>query len=188
MKLTLRVVLVSMLLAAAAWAQQAQVSVDYLYQGSNHVLGATNQFGGNGGRADVSFGNWRHFGLVAEFAGAHSSSLSSSGVGLTTFTYLAGPRRTFQLGGGEKHKVSAFVQVLLGGVHASEGLFPGGTAMKGSANSFALSAGAGLEAGLTRRISLRLIQADYLHTRLPNLYDNYQSNFRLGSGVVFRIH
>jgi hypothetical protein len=100
---------------------------------------------------------------------------------------MAGPRRSIALGGAEKRKVSAFAQVLVGGVHASGGLFPRGTTVKSSADAFALSVGGGLEVGLRRGISLRLIQADYLYTRLPNLYDNYESNFRLGAGVNFRL-
>jgi hypothetical protein len=44
-----------------------------------------------------------------------------------------------------------------------------------------------MEVGLKHGISLRLLQADYLYTRLPNLYDNYQSNFRLGAGVAFQL-
>jgi hypothetical protein len=47
--------------------------------------------------------------------------------------------------------------------------------------------GGGMEVGLNHGISLRLIQADYLYTHLPNLYDNYESNFRLGAGVAFRL-
>jgi hypothetical protein len=43
------------------------------------------------------------------------------------------------------------------------------------------------QVGLSRGFSLRLIQANYLYTRLPNLYDNYESNFRLGAGVAFRL-
>jgi membrane-associated phospholipid phosphatase len=179
MKRAIRTVLICFAFASAAWAQQVQVSANYLYQGSNRVPGATDWFGANGGRADTSFGNWRHLGLVAEFAGATTSNL-------TTFTYLAGPRRSIGLGRVEKHKVSAFAQVLLGGVHASDGLFPSGTTNKNSADAFALSTGGGLEVGLNHGISLRLIQADYLYTRLPNLYDNYESNFRLGAGVAFR--
>jgi hypothetical protein len=106
---------------------------------------------------------------------------------LTTFTYLAGPRRSIALGRLEKRKVAAFAQVLLGGVHASDGLFPSGSTTKSSAEAFALSMGGGMEVGLNHGISLRLIQADYLYTHLPNLYDNYESNFRLGAGVAFRL-
>jgi len=41
---------------------------------------------------------------------------------------------------------------------------------------------------LDRSVSLRLIHADYLYTRLPNLFDNYESSFRVGAGVTFRVH
>jgi hypothetical protein len=180
MKHAIRIVLICLLFAAAAWAQQVQVSASYMYQGSNQVPGATDWFGANGGRLDANIGNWRHLGLAAEISGASMSKL-------TTLSYMAGPRRSIALGGAEKRKISAFAQVLVGGVHASDGLFPSGTTIKSSADAFALSAGGGLEVGLRRGISLRLIQADYLYTRLPNLYDNYESNFRLGAGVTFRL-
>jgi hypothetical protein len=189
MKLATRIVLVSLLFATAAWAQQVQVSADYLYMGANHVPGATDWFAADGARADISVGDWRHLSFVGEFAGTHASNLSSSGTGQTLFTYLGGARRTIALGSfGEKRKISAFAQLLLGDVHASEGLFPSGTAIKTSEDSFALSAGGGLEAGLGRGISLRLIQADYLYTHLPNLHDSYQSSVRIGAGVAFRLH
>jgi len=34
---------------------------------------------------------------------------------------------------------------------------------------------------------VRLIQAGYLYTRLPNLFDNYQNNYRIGTGVILRL-
>jgi opacity protein-like surface antigen len=181
MKHAIRIVLGCLLLTSAALAQQVQVSASYLYQGSNQVPDATDWFGANGGRADASVGNWRHLGLVGEVSGASTSNL-------TTFTYMAGPRRSIVLGRFEKHKVSAFAQVLLGGVHASDGLFPSGTTIKNSADAFAMSAGGGLQADLSHGISLRLIQADYLYTHLPNHYDSYESSFRIGAGVAFRLH
>lgn len=187
MKLTIRIVLICCLLAAAASAQQVEVSASYLYQGSNHVPGASDWFNVNGGRADASFGGWRHTGLAAEFSGVHSSNMAP-GTGLTMFTYMAGPRRTLPVGPLEKHKVSVFAQVLVGGVHASEGLFPKSGSFASSADAFALSAGGGVEARLTRQLSLRLVQADYLYTRLPNLNSNYESNLRLGAGVAYRFH
>ncbi len=180
MKIAFRIVLIC-LFAASAWAQQVQVSANYLYQGSNQAPGATSWLVANGGRADVSVGNWRSLGLVAEFAGARMSSVNSSEQ--TTFTYMAGTRRSIALGHGERRNVSAFAQVLLGGVHASNGIFPSSS----SADGFAFSTGGGLQAGLNHRISVRLLQVDYLYTRLPNFYENYQSNFRLGAGVAFHL-
>ncbi len=188
MKLANRIVLVCLLFATAAWAQQVQLSVDYLYMGSNRVPGAADWFAANGGRADISVGNWRHLSLVGEIAGSHTSNLTSPGSGQTLSTFLAGPRRSIAIGRGERRKISAFAQVLLGDVHPTDGLFPSGQTIKSSADAFALSAGGGLERGLSHGISLRLIQADYLYTCLPNYYSSYESSFRIGAGVAFQLH
>ncbi len=188
MKLAIRIALVCLLFATAAWAQQVQLSANYLYLGGNRVPGATDWFSANGGRADVSLGNWRRLSFVGEFAGARVSNLTSTGSGETLFTCLVGPRRTIALSRGERRKLSAFVQVLGGDAHGADGLFPSGTKLKDSEDAFALAPGGGLEAGLSHGISLRLIQADYLYTHLPNQYASYQSSFRIGAGVVFRLH
>jgi hypothetical protein len=195
MKHVNRIVLVCLLFASAAWAQGApaevspvpvQFSASYLYQGSNQTPSGTNWFSSNGGRADVSIGEWRHLGAVAEFAGSRTTGLSS--VQPMLLTYMAGPRRSFALGRIKNHRVSAFAQVLVGGVHASDGLFPNGVAIKSSANAFAFSSGGGVGVTVNRHLTLRLIQADYLYTQLPNAYNNYQGSFRLGTGIVFRVH
>jgi opacity protein-like surface antigen len=187
MKLANRIALVCLLFATAAWAQQVQVSADYLYLGSNRAPGATDWFAANGGRADVSVGNWRNLSLVGEFAGSHTSDLSSSGAEQTLFTGLVGPRRSITFGRRERSKTSAFVQALVGDAHGSGSLFPSGTKIKDSQDSFAFAAGGGLERELSHSISLRLIQADYLYTHLPNHYNSYENSFRLGAGVVFQL-
>lgn len=187
MKRALYLAAICGLLITAAGAQQVQLSTGYLYQGSNRVPGASDWFGAHGGRADVSVGNWHNFALAAEFTREHAANLTSSGQGLTTYTYMAGPRYTLPFGRAEKRRVSVFVQALLGGVHASDSVFPNGASTQSTADGFALSAGGGVETRLKRAFALRLIQADYLYTRLPNANANYESSFRLGAGVVFRL-
>jgi hypothetical protein len=39
--------------------------------------------------------------------------------------------------------------------------------------------------GLTRHVSLRVIQANWLRTQMPNATTNVQNNLLLGAGVVF---
>ncbi len=164
-----------------------QFSVGYMYQGSQPAFGST-RFGLNGGRADVMSPFGRHFSLVGEFSGVHTGSVPGAGAGLTLLTYMAGPRLSMPLRRSrEAGRIVPFAQVLLGGVHASEGLFPSGSTVNSSADSFAMSAGGGLQVGVSRRLSLRVIQAEYLYTRLPNLFDNYQSSYRIGAGVVLRL-
>ena len=193
MKHVNRIVLVCLLLASAAWAQSGsvvsplhvQVSAGYFYQGANQLPSDT-WFSSNGGRADISVGDWHHLGLAAEIAGSRAVGLNS--VKPAIITYMAGPRLSLALGKSEERKPSLFGQFLLGGVHASDGLYPAGNMLQSTANGLALSAGGGLEVPLHRCISLRLIQADYLYTHLPNGSSNYQGGFRLGAGITFRRH
>jgi len=167
--------------------QGVQVSVNYLYEGSHPTFGPS-WFGMDGGSADVLYPFTRHFGAVAEFSGTHTGTVPLSGDGLTLLTYTAGPRFSTNLHlGRETRKTTAFGQVLFGGAHGADGAFPEGTALSSTANSIAFSVGAGLHVGLNRRVSLRLIQAEYLYTRLPNLFDNYQNSYRIGAGVVVRL-
>jgi outer membrane immunogenic protein len=196
-KRVLYVMLFCLMCAALGFGQQAtvsssakegpQFSAGYTYEKSQTALGSS-WFGMNGGRADVMVPFTRHFGLVAEFSGTHTNSVPSAGTGLTLLTYMAGPRLSMPLRRGhEAGSIVPFTQVLFGGVRATEGAFPGGTVMESRANSFAMSAGGGLQVGLTRRVSLRLIQAEYLYTRLPNLLDNYQNSYRIGAGLTFQL-
>ena len=142
----------------------------------------------NGGRADVLWPFTRHLGLVGEFSGVHTASVPLSATGLTLLTYMAGTRLSMTLRSGhETGKITPFAQILFGGVHGSEGAFPKGSSLSSTANAFAMSAGGGLQVGLKRMVSLRVIQAEYLYTRLPNSLDNYQNNYRIGASVVLRL-
>ena len=47
--------------------------------------------------------------------------------------------------------------------------------------------GGGLDLKLTRHLALRLIDADYLLTLLPNGINSRQNNVSLSTGVVFRL-
>ena len=167
--------------------QGVQLSVNYLYQGSHPTFGPS-WFGMNGGSADAFWPFTRHLGVVAEFSGTRTGSVPLSDSGLTLLTYMAGPRFSTNLHlRRETRKIAAFGQVLFGGAHGADGAFPDGTALNSEANSIAFSIGGGLHVGLNRRVSLRVIQAEYLYTRLPNLFDNYQNSYRIGAGVVVRV-
>lgn len=166
---------------------QLQFSAGYMYQGSKTTFDSS-RFGLNGGRADMLVPLSQHLGLVAEFSGVHTGSVPGTGTGLTLLTYMAGPRMTMPMHRGrETARIAPFTQVLFGGAHGSEGLFPSGSVMHNSGNSFAMTAGGGLQVGVCRRISLRVVQAEYLYTHLPNLFDNYQNSYRIGTGVVLQL-
>jgi hypothetical protein len=81
-----------------------------------------------------------------------------------------------------------FGEVLIGGGHASGGLYSGTStsASYGSQNGFALTTGGGLDVKLATYLALRLIQADYLLTRFKNGTNDHQNNLRLSAGIVLR--
>ncbi len=56
-----------------------------------------------------------------------------------------------------------------------------------SANSFAFTAGGGLDYAVSRHFAVRVVQIDYLKTYLPNNATNEQNNLRIGAGIVFRM-
>jgi len=70
-------------------------------------------------------------------------------------------------------------------VHAIDGVYPSSSGPASTANAFSLQTGAGVNVFLTPRFSLRLIQAEYVRTDLPNGAGNDQNDLRLSFGVVF---
>jgi peptidoglycan-associated lipoprotein len=98
--------------------------------------------------------------------------------------FTAGPRYLLPI---HSEHIQPFGQVLVGLVHSS------GTAVQGSnpgsANAgaaFASNIGGGLDLKASRRLALRLIEADYLLTTVDNGSNNHQNNLRVSAGVVLR--
>ncbi len=156
----------------------------------------------NGGSASFAYNFTRHWGLVGDIGGFDDSEVrinsthtspsvvvNSSG---TVYTYLFGPRYSFR----NNSRVTPFVQALFGGVHASEVTLDSKSGCTGvgciplpSENSFAMTAGGGLDIRLNHHFALRLIQAEYMMTRFEDHSTGasaMQNDMRLSSGIVFR--
>ncbi len=128
------------------------------------------------------------FGIAADLGGCKITGLPS-GVSSNVFTYLFGPRITFR----NSSKFTPFFLVNFGGARLS---ISGNTCLSvrtettcsgsASANAFAMTVGGGFDIKLSRRISFRAIQAEYLYTRFGNnvFNDTSQNNIRLKSGIV----
>ena len=141
-----------------------------------------------GGSASLTgnINNW--FGLTGEFG---TYSLNDVGrVDGRLWTFLGGPRFAFS------HKRwTPFIQTLVGGARLSSS-FPTGFVSdapffntKGPnfhQNSFAATAGFGVDWQANRHLGIRLGQIDYLFTRFTDNRDNRQNNLRASAGLVFR--
>ena len=156
--------------------------VEYNYVRANAAPGVCGCFALNGGSGWVAFNFSHSLAVVGEIASQHAANISSTGAGLTLTSFLAGTRYTWTRSG----RFAPFAQVLLGGAHASGTLAPGNSGLAGSSNAFALTAGGGLDVGLTRHIALRAIEADYYLTRFANGINDDQNNLRLAAGLMIR--
>jgi len=153
----------------------------------------------NGGSTSIAFNLNRHLGLVGDFGGFNNTRLLLTGAGEnpsvnaqivsgSVYSFLAGPRLSFR----DHGRLTPFVQVLFGGMHASDATLSGCTGtctLLPAENSLAITAGGGLDFRVRRHWAIRLIQAEYLMTRFEDHSTGdiaSQNDMRLSSGIVFR--
>ena len=167
-----------LLVSGFAKAQETrgfEVSGTYQYVRFNPGDGASGvNCQGGSGSAGVYLSS--RIGVIGEF-GACKITGTPSGTSAHELNYLFGPRIYFPTNRG---RVFPFVQALFGGERFSAGASGFGSA---SANAFAMAAGVGADVTLTRHVSLRAIQVDYLYTHFGGASQN---NLRLQSGIVYR--
>jgi outer membrane immunogenic protein len=176
-----------LLSAAGAHAQGSttlfDVSLGYSYLHSNAPPGGCGCFSMNGlsGGFDASLSHG--VSVVADIGGYFQGNVDNSGRSLRVETFMFGPRYS------SPHwaKWTPFAQALFGGALGSGTLYGTSASTSGSASGFAMSAGGGLDWNVHPLFSIRLFQAEYLMTRLPNGVNNNQNNLRVTAGVVFHV-
>jgi opacity protein-like surface antigen len=172
-------ILCGIILLAASFSQAQEgkgfeVTGNYQYVRFNPGGGASgvNCQGGSGTGAVYLTAS---FGIVGEFGACKVTGLPS-GANAHAMDYLFGPKVYFHAHG----RVSPFVQGLFGGERLSAGLSGIGS---GSTSAFATALGGGADVALSRHVTLRALQVDYLYTHFGGASQN---NFRLQSGIVWR--
>ena len=166
-----------LLASSSAKAQEGrgfEISGNYQYVRFNPGGGAPGINCQGGAGSGAAYFNAR-FGVVGEFGACKVTGLPS-GATSHEMDYLFGPRVYFHTQG----RVYPFVQALFGGERFSAGVTGVGSA---SSNAFATALGGGADVTLTRHVSLRALQVDYLYTRFGGASQN---NIRLQSGIVWR--
>jgi opacity protein-like surface antigen len=173
-------ILIALLLmaAGAARAQEGrgfEVSGNYQYVRINPGNGASgiNCQGGSG-----AFGAYLNasVGVIGEF-GACKITGMPAGTTAHEMDFLFGPRLYFHPHG----RLYPYVQALFGSERLSAGATGVGSA---STNAFAMTAGGGADITLTKHVTLRAVQFEYLYTHFSGASQN---NVRLQSGIVWRI-
>lgn len=179
-------------LAAGASDQKGQeetgshfdAAVSYQAMYSNPVGDGAN-FWLQGGDVQAHGQFWRGIGIVADISGFHNGNASGSGVGLDLVTATFGPRYTRWM---RRRPVSVYGQALVGEAFGMNSLFPGLNGVSSdNANSMAFVLGGGLNYALRHHLSVRVFEADWVRTQLPNANNNVQNNLRVGAGLVLHI-
>ena len=190
-----------LLAGATSWAQQSQkpvapdtvctdLAVTIATERSQAMSGQGNfWFKGGGVDAAVTFKSG--MGIAASLTGDHASNFTP-GVDANKITYMAGPRYTWTAWPGhpsaaDNRRLQIFGQGLFGWTHGFNGLYPATSGATSSAKSLAMQAGGGLNLYFTRNFGLRLLEADYVRTVLPNGAANIQSDMRLSVGLAYHI-
>lgn len=141
-----------------------------------------NAFWMQGFTAQFHAGLWRNLGPMADITYLHTGDMHTSGVGLDLFAVTFGPSYRWSP---SKHRMTLFGHALVGTVHGSNSTFPTPTGVNSSGNSLALEFGGGLDVPMSRHLSVRAVEADWLRTQLPNATTNVQNNLRLGFGLKY---
>jgi outer membrane protein OmpA-like peptidoglycan-associated protein len=190
-----------MLAGVTGWAQQSQkpvkpdtVSTDLAVTFATErfqTLPGPGSLWFKGGGADAAFTFKSGLGIAVSLTGDHVSNVTP-GVDANKITYLAGPRYTWTAWQGhasaaDNRRLQVFGQGLFGWTHAFNGYYPALPAPTSSAKSLALQGGGGFNFYLTRNFGLRLVEADYVRTALPNGGNNIQNDLRLSAGVTWHI-
>jgi outer membrane immunogenic protein len=166
--------------AQAQDGPRVDVGLDYNYVRTNAPPGGCGCIPLHGADGWVAFNFTHSIAIVGQVSGQHASNIEGSGADLTFTSFLAGPRYSFNV----TRRVVPFAQVLFGGAHISGGL-PGDD-LVGSSNAFAMTAGGGLDIGLSPHFAIRAAQLDYFMTRFRNGINDRQNNLRLSAGIVVR--
>jgi outer membrane protein OmpA-like peptidoglycan-associated protein len=152
----------------------------------------------NGGSTSLAYNLNRYLGIVGDFGaytnsqmlfqGGYAGTVNVDNANVGAISYLFGPRISFR----NQSRVTPFVQALFGGIHANEVALTNCTfscTFLPSENTFAWTAGGGLDVRVRRHFAIRLIQAEYLMTRFQDYSTGItasQNDMRLSSGIVFR--
>jgi outer membrane immunogenic protein len=128
--------------------------------------------------ATVNVNSW--LGVMADFSGHYKPDCASlSGLTCRDYSYLFGPKLSHRL---PDSKAVPFGYGLVGAHNVGAGLL----GVTVSQNSFAFAVGGGFDYAVTRNISIRVAQVDYLFTRhLQQIGGTHQNNIRAAAGVVF---
>jgi outer membrane immunogenic protein len=180
-------ILTALPLALAQEGPKFDIFLGYSYMHTDLRERCCTSKGLHGGSVSIAYNINSMIGIVVDFGG-YKELDSTRG---TLISFMLGPRISFP----GNSRLEPYVQVLLGGTKI-KGTVGGGDIETDGA--FSLAAGGGVDINLTKHISLRSLQAEYLYSPYREYMEGgfqYTGNFarplrrnhlRISSGINFR--
>jgi hypothetical protein len=197
---------VALLMGRSALAQEYakwEIPIDYSYARGNPA-NVAKPFSLNGGGGGIVYNFNRFIGIKGDLQGYGSTTTVFNNVVVThpdgtvtvfptvsangnLFTYMAGPQLRLPT-----HTFKPFAEFLFGGAHTNlytNLIKASGSTVGPNNNAFAMAVGGGFDIRLSKTISFRPFQMDYLLTRFGNSLipggNHNQNNFRYAAGINF---
>lgn len=164
-------------------AQEGPSKVDvfagYSFLQANPSTPTQDSFHLNGGSINGAYNFTSWVSGVADFGAYTNGNIGRDGFGGTMSTYLFGPRVSYR----HFRRMTPFGQVLFGVARTNAAAFQ----TSASQNAFAMTAGGGVDYRLTRRLTFRPLQVEYLLTRFQeaSVGTQNQNNLRVSTGFAW---
>ena len=133
----------------------------------------------NGAFIQFSITRGSGLGTLVDYGTDSITNINGSSHNILLSTYMAGARYRLH----PRKRLVPYGHLLAGVSHASTNF----RADNGALN-LAYAGGGGIDYSVTRRISLRLLQGEYLITHVPNGINDRQNQLRLSIGIVFHLY
>jgi hypothetical protein len=164
-------------------AQSPKIDVAVTFAAERSLRSATpDSFWMQGGSIELGTNSWRGLGIAANVSGMHAGAIGGTSIPLSIVTATFGPRYRWHA----DHRVSIYGEGLIGEANGFKSLFPTVTGSQTSANGLAAQAGGGVDYRLSQHVAVRVAEAAWQHTQLPNGTNNVQNDLRLGAGIILR--
>jgi len=156
-----------------------ETSAGYTFVHANAPPGQCGCFSANGGYGSLVFNMPHGLSLVADLTAIHANNISNTTQSVTVFNYLFGPRYSFRT---LSRRYLPYAQVLGGGSQELSSY----TAIYNPKGA-ALSVGGGVSTTLNSHFGWTILEADWVHSWIPNAHNNLQNDLRVSSGITFRL-
>ena len=175
--------------AAQAHAQRGAMDFGMKYtQERSKFVGTGNYFYLRGAALDLGYSLWKGVGVSASATGLAATNLDTN-IDIQHVEMLAGLRYTHNFGHITPtvwaRRGGVFLEAKGGYTFGISGLYPVNGVVATSASGLTYAGGGGVNYHIYHRFDVRLIEADYVISKLPNGGTNQQNTLRLGAGLNF---